>query len=284
MKNNCYFFVLTVLTAFLSLQAFAADSWDGKDYIANSSSQQQDASAIIGRMVADYRCDKVDPSDILDIGCGDGLHTQTLAKIYPQAVVVGVDPSSSMFEQAQKKSSDNLSFLQFGIEELNLSKQFDLIVSFHVLHWVPNQSIAFAKIKEHLAIGGRAYLLMAPSKEGLPYQKALSNVMNSERWRERFVGFKNTQYHFTADEYRQIVNDAGLTVEEINYHLNHKSFGSRTELQNWVKQWNPQAKYLGEDGDAFLNDLFDHYFSEVPCDQEGKAMWREYVLLVIVSK
>jgi trans-aconitate methyltransferase len=285
MKLNHLLFVIAALAVSLSSHAFAVDSWDGKDYVSNSSSQQQDARSVINRIVEDYRSTNgMEPRTILDIGCGDGIHTQTLATIYPKATVVGVDPSSSMFAQAEKRMDHHLSFLQLGVEELGLSQQFDLIVSFHVLHWVVDQPTALAKIKEHLAIGGRAYLLLSPSKEGLPYQRALSHVMNSERWRERFVDFKNTQYHFSADQYRQLVSNAGLMVEEINYHLNRKSFGCRAELQNWVKQWSPHAKYLGEDGEDFLNDLFDHYFMEVPLDRDGRATWREYVLLVIASR
>ncbi len=50
-------------------------------------------------LVAQVRTD--DPQLVVDLGCGHGPPTLTLAKLWPNARVVGVDSSESMLESAR---------------------------------------------------------------------------------------------------------------------------------------------------------------------------------------
>ena len=96
---------------------------------------------------------------ILDIGCGTGKHAELLCdKGYK---VLGVDLSKDMLEIAEsrrKGKEDRLAFGHSNIQELNLNKKFDVVVSlFHVMSYQnSNDELinAFEVAKKHLVDEG----------------------------------------------------------------------------------------------------------------------------------
>lgn len=96
---------------------------------------------------------------ILDMGCGTGKHAELLCdKGY---IVHGIDLSQDMLkiaENRRKGKEDKLEFSYSNIQELNLNKQFDVVVSlFHVMSYQnSNEELikAFEVAKNHLSDGG----------------------------------------------------------------------------------------------------------------------------------
>ena len=96
---------------------------------------------------------------ILDMGCGTGKHAELLCdKDY---FVHGIDLSEEMLKIAvgRRKGKENkLSFSQANIQELNLGKKFDAVVSlFHVMSYQnSNEELikAFEVAKYHLKENG----------------------------------------------------------------------------------------------------------------------------------
>jgi len=84
-----------------------------------------------------------DPKAVLDVGCGTGQLLRRLANRYPDADLVGVDPSPGMIRQAQLASapSRHIEFLNTSAENLPFpDAHFDLVLttlSFH--HWSDQQ-------------------------------------------------------------------------------------------------------------------------------------------------
>ena len=52
------------------------------------------------------RIDATAPANVVDLGCGDGALTATLAERWPTASVVGVDSSEEMLASAASRKSD----------------------------------------------------------------------------------------------------------------------------------------------------------------------------------
>jgi SAM-dependent methyltransferase len=96
---------------------------------------------------------------ILDMGCGTGKHAELLCdKGY---IVHGIDLSEDMLKIAEQRRTgkeNKLHFTHSNIQDLNLDKKFDVVVSlFHVMSYQNsnNELIeAFKVAKKHLNKGG----------------------------------------------------------------------------------------------------------------------------------
>ena len=84
------------------------------------------------------RVDAEAPRVVVDLGCGDGSMTATLAQRWPQAQVTGVDSSASMLAAAAGHAvPGRLDFLAGDLRDWRPPRPVDVLVSNAALHWVP---------------------------------------------------------------------------------------------------------------------------------------------------
>ena len=112
--------------------------WDGADYAANTAHHRVYDDAFLAS--TPITCD----NRVLDLGCGSGDLTATLADIADAGQVVGLDAQPTMLAEARTRARPNQSFLLGPVQALStllLSPEhdasFDLVLSRSVLHWVP---------------------------------------------------------------------------------------------------------------------------------------------------
>lgn len=112
--------------------------WDGEAYAANTGHHRvfDDAFLAATPLSSGNR--------ILDLGCGSGDFTATLAaRVGPSGGVVGVDPQPSMLAEARARAHPNQSFVEASVQQLDEAlgaehdATFDLVLSRSALHWVP---------------------------------------------------------------------------------------------------------------------------------------------------
>jgi len=96
---------------------------------------------------------------ILDMGCGTGRHAELFCE--KGYIVHGIDISENMLKIAEKRrmgKEDTLTFSHSSIQELDLNKKFDVVVSlFHVISYQnTNDEVikAFETAKKHLNSDG----------------------------------------------------------------------------------------------------------------------------------
>jgi malonyl-CoA O-methyltransferase len=80
----------------------------------------------------------IQPRYILDLGCGSGLFSQRLKKLYPKAQIVGLDLAYLMLNQAKLKQQWRCKWGLVNGDMTNLpfaNGTFDLIFSNQVIHW-----------------------------------------------------------------------------------------------------------------------------------------------------
>src|SRR5262245_6859953 len=153
--------------------------WHANDYYCQSSLQQAMAEDQLERL-------KLEGGErILDVGCGDGKITAEIAARVPRGSVLGVDPSRDMITFASSRfgppGHPNIGFEVGDARRLPFRDEFDLVVSFNALHWVPEQDAALDSIRAALKSAGRALLRFVPAGP----RESLEDVIEEVRHRPR---------------------------------------------------------------------------------------------------
>ena len=98
----------------------------------------------------------VQDKEIVDLGCGDGLHAR-LIKEMGAAHVTGVDVNEKMIELAKEKGAEDPDVEFFVADGRNLPVEddsADIVVSNFVVHYFPDAKEIFSEISRVLKHGG----------------------------------------------------------------------------------------------------------------------------------
>src|SRR5262245_60476872 len=165
-----------------------AEEWIAGEYNRHSSLQAAMAEEQLGRLTLE-RAERV-----LDVGCGDGKITAAIAARLPHGSVLGVDPSQNMIAFASGHfgpvTCPNLRFEVADVRRLAYRDEFDRVVSFNALHWVPEQGAALRSIRTALVDNGQALLRFVPQGPRKCLEDVIEDVRQSARWANSFTGFR----------------------------------------------------------------------------------------------
>ncbi|NMH59367.1 methyltransferase domain-containing protein [Alteromonas ponticola] len=138
----------------------------------------------------------------LDIGCGTGRHTDSLAGMSAQ--VTGIDLAPGMVTLAQQRYP-HLTFIEGMAERLPLeADSTDLVFSSMALQWCLNPLQVMQQISQVLMAGGQASLAimvdgsfaeLAQARKLAGQPKAHNPLVTAESWYEaaQAVGFRDVQ-------------------------------------------------------------------------------------------
>jgi len=244
--------------------------WHASDYNRQSSLQQVMAEEQLGRLTlsGDER--------VLDVGCGDGKITAEIAARVPRGSVLGVDPSHDMIAFAQSRFATpdhaNLRFQVADARRMPYRNEFDLVVSFNALHWVPEQEAALESIRAALKPTGRALLRMVPAGKRESLEDVIEQIRQLHRWAANFANFRRPYVHFAPDEYRALAERAGLRVIRLDVEDKAWDFKTReafvafarATFVEWIQHL-PQSAW-----DDFIIEVLDRY-STVAADNPSEA-------------
>ena len=119
-------------------------TWNAADYAANARFVSD-----LGQPVVDLRAPRAGER-ILDVGCGDGALTQTIARA--GASVVGVDPAPEFVAAATARGLDAR---RIDAQALPFEHEFDAVFTNAVLHWIPDLDGTLRGVHRALRSGGR---------------------------------------------------------------------------------------------------------------------------------
>ena len=147
-------------------------------------------------------------SRVCDVGCANGETSRLLTSEY-HARVTGLTVSESQFQYAceQSTGSDNPAFLLRPWEDNDFeADSFDAVVSIECVSHVPDKSEFYRQIHRVLRTGGRAVVIawLANPDAGRWSTRHLLEPICREGWLSGLA---------TADEYRSMIANAGLTLE-----------------------------------------------------------------------
>lgn len=102
------------------------------------------------------------PKQVLDAGCGRGVFSYEMAKIFPNAKIIGVDIDEKQLEVNRKiaisSGLNNITFTNADITTLPFTEEFDTILSVDNLEHIENDELAIERIYQALKPGGQLVL------------------------------------------------------------------------------------------------------------------------------
>lgn len=240
--------------------------WDGVSYRRVNTLQQW----LAGRAIDDV--DLVGVRSLLDVGCGDGRITQSLAAEIPGARCVGIDPSPAMIAVAP--AANGIVFEVGAAETMTFENEFDLVVSFNALHWVLDQHRALAAVATAMHHGGRAVLVFVCQGPRPSLEDIAMTVAYSPRWSASFSTFSAPFAHPDPEQWQRDLEVVGLQASDVRVDDLAWDFGSREAFSAWCAVgfggWTGDLS-VG-DGQAFVEDVVDAYAAEIGSDHVFRFM------------
>jgi trans-aconitate 2-methyltransferase len=127
-------------------------TWDPQQYAKFSDHRSRPFGDLMARVGAD------DPRLVVDLGCGNGPLTLSLAQRWPEARIVGVDHSPQMLEAARSlDTTGRVEWVESDVAQwgpTSLGAAPDVIVTNATLQWVPDHRALLTRWAESLAPGG----------------------------------------------------------------------------------------------------------------------------------
>jgi trans-aconitate 2-methyltransferase len=127
------------------------------------------------------------PRSVVDLGCGPGQLTATLATRWPEAQIHGLDSSAEMIAAASPHASDNVTFEVADLREWRPSRQVDVIVSNATLQWVPGHRALLPDLVEALTPGGWL-AFQVPGNFDEPSHRLLAQLAIDPRFADAAAG------------------------------------------------------------------------------------------------
>ncbi|GAA3200851.1 trans-aconitate 2-methyltransferase [Actinocorallia longicatena] len=158
------------------------DTWDPAQYAVYSDERSRAFFELTARMRPPA------PRRVVDLGCGSGELTATLADRWPGAEVLGLDSSASMIGKARGHERPGLGFAVGDLATWRPEAPVDVIVSNAAFQWVPGHVELLPVWVRSLAPGGVLAFQVpgnfdAPSHTLLREMSAKHGVGDVLRWR-----------------------------------------------------------------------------------------------------
>jgi trans-aconitate 2-methyltransferase len=212
---------------------------------------------------------------VLDVGCGNGRTTAEIAARLPLGSVLGVDSSADMIGFASRNFGSarrpNVRFEVADARHLTFQNEFDLVVSFNALHWIPEQGEALRSIRSALKPDGVARLRLVPAGQRKSLENVIEETRLSSRWVRYFGTFHDPYLHLKPEEYGALAERCGLRVRHIHTQAKAWDFTSRAAFVAFASvtfvEW---TRYVPTDETLdFIHDVLDRYRS-VAADRPGE--------------
>jgi trans-aconitate 2-methyltransferase len=201
--------------------------WDATQYLRYGGERARPFFDLLARVGAES------PGYVVDMGCGPGNLTVTLAERWPSATVVGVDNSQEMIDAAHAHDAPGLSFMRDDVRHWKPQALPDLMVCNAVLQWVPGHRELLADWAGWLA--PRGWLaFQVPGNFDQPSHVIMREMARSARWRPLLRDVNLSRQSADPVEYAELLARAGCEVDAWETTYVHVLHGEDPVLE-WYK-------------------------------------------------
>jgi trans-aconitate 2-methyltransferase len=171
------------------------------------------------------------PRRVVDLGCGPGNLTVTLAERWPDAAIEAWDSSQEMVESARARGVD----AQVGdVRSWRPSPDTDVVISNATLHWVPEHIELLIRWAGALQAGSWIAVQM-PGNFQAPSHEAVRTVARREPFANRLrdMPFRDGKVVSLPTEYADLLTDVGCRVDAWETTYVHELTGEHPVLE-WI--------------------------------------------------
>ncbi len=160
---------------------------------------------------------------VLELGCGDGWASRTLARrLGARSLVVGVDVSDGMVQQARTKSAalGNLRFLCASAQRLPCKTDaFTKLLSVEAFYYFEDQDAVLRELLRVVAPGGQGFVLICLYSDHTDSLRILNEV--------------NVPVHVrSAADYVRMFESAGWTAVQAKEFIREPEPGSQPDVHD----------------------------------------------------
>jgi trans-aconitate 2-methyltransferase len=195
------------------------------------------------------------PHQVVDLGCGPGNLTATLARRWPEARVLGLDSSGEMLAKAAGHA-ESLPGLSFGLADIagwTPPAETDVVVTNAALQWVPGHQEMLAGWLGALKPGAW-FAMQVPGNFNAPSHTLMRELAGSTHWKPKLQGvLRGGESVGEPAEYLRIMLDAGCISDAWETTYQQVLTGTDPVL-DWVRGTALRpvlASLSAEDGQAF---------------------------------
>ncbi len=242
--------------------------WDPAQYGRFGDERGRPFFELVGRVGAER------PRLVVDLGCGTGALTATLADRWPQALVEGVDASPEMIAEAAALAiPGRLRFALGDARDWRPGSPVDVVVSNAVLQWVPGHASLLPGWVDALAPGGWL-AFQVPGNDRSPSHVILDELRSAPRWRDRVAPRVPGPRVLEPGAYLALLAGLGCEVEAWETTYLHVLAGPDPVLE-WFKgsALRPVLTALtGAERDAFLAEYAERLRAAYPATELGTVL------------
>lgn len=174
----------------------------------------------------------------VDLGCGTGELTATLAERLRCAEMVGVDSSPSMLAAAPPHASPTVRFEQGDIAGWTAPGDHDLVLSNAALHWVPDHARVLARWVAALAPGGQL-AVQVPANPDHPSHLSSVEVAHTEPFLSAMGGQPPPDpvavNVLQPQHYAELLFELGLAEQHVRLQVYPHVLPTSAHVVEWTK-------------------------------------------------
>jgi len=201
--------------------------WDPTQYARYSTERNRPFFDLAGQVHA------AEPGTVVDLGCGPGELTATLADRWPSARIVGIDSSPEMIERSAAYAGDRVGFELADAENFDATG-VDVLISNALLQWVPAHQDLLRRWAAELNPGGWL-AFQVPDNFSAPSHTLMRELASSPAWAGKLAGvLRHTDAVAPAGDYLDLLARSGLRVNAWQTRYLHVLPGDDPVLE-WVR-------------------------------------------------
>ncbi|MGO4384109.1 trans-aconitate 2-methyltransferase [Specibacter sp. RAF43] len=219
--------------------------WDPAKYVEFGNFRDRPFFDLTARVTA------AAPGQVVDLGCGPGTLTATLAERWPGAAVLGLDSSAQMIAAVAagalsggagdggagddgRQGRPGLAYAVADLRDWMPGPDTDVVVSNAALQWVPGHQGLMARWLDALRPG--AWLaVQVPGNFTSPSHTLMRQVAQSPRWREQLDGvLRHDDAVWEPAQYHELLLRGGCRADVWETTYNQLLPGEAPVL-NWVR-------------------------------------------------